>query len=78
MSADPVPPPRPAKIIQEGDLAKVQAVFPGKFVFIYVADRTTQVADLAGSASTAEDIRLLKTLLHRVTLGETNVPKERN
>ncbi len=66
------------KIIKDGDLAKVQAVFPGKFVFVYVADRETKTADLAGSASCPEDIKLLRIILHRVTLGENNVPKERN
>ncbi len=67
-----------AKIIQDGDLAKVQAVFPGKFVFIYVADKETQKADLAGSVESAQDMKLFRILLSRVTLGETPVPKERN
>lgn len=71
-------PEDPNKLIKDGDLEKVQAVFPGKFVFIYVADHEKQRVDIAGSASSLEDIRLFRLLLARVTLGETNVPKERN
>lgn len=65
-------------LIKAGDLAKVQEIFPGKFIFIYVADHETKKGDLAGSCSCEEDVRLMRTLIHRVTLGETNVPKERN
>lgn len=66
------------QLIKAGDLEKIQEIFPGKFVFIYVADLETKKADLAGRASCDEDVRLLRTLIHRVTLGETNVPKDRN
>lgn len=66
------------KVIKDGDLAKVQAVFPDKFVFLYVADKTTKRADLAGCASTPEDVRLFRILLHRVTLGDNGKPKGSN
>lgn len=65
-------------IIQPGDLAKVQAIFPGKFIFVYVADHATKKADLAGTAQKPEDVSLLKTLIHRVTLGDNGQPKGKN
>jgi hypothetical protein len=66
------------KIIKDGDLAKVQEVFPGKFIFIYVADHQSQSADMAGSAKNAADIKLFRTLLFRVTLGDNGQPKGNN
>lgn len=70
--------PKPSSIIPDGAVGKLSELFPGKFVFVYVADHEEQRADVAFTCRDERDIKLGRLLLARATLGETSVPKDRN